>query len=122
MRTASVFAAMLVSALAAESALCDDMTLREVSEEAMRTASARLYSDILFRACINGRRYSRSQIERGFKRHASEMKLQLEDQGHRIAPDGATTPSLNSPSRVIVAKPEPSERRFGCFRRYWLDD
>ena len=48
-----------------------------ISENEVRGASARLYSDILMRACRNGWRYPRSQIENGFKRHFEETKLQL---------------------------------------------
>ena len=53
----------------------------------MRTTSAELYSGILIRACRNGWRYPRSQIESGFNRHLGELKLQLVDQGYTIVPD-----------------------------------
>jgi len=123
-RKSYVFAAMLVSILASGPAWCDGTKFREnvISEQAVMTASARLYSDMLIRACINGHRYSRSRIERGFKRHASEMKLQLSEQGVSIASEAAATPPLNLPMTAPVAQPEPSERRFGCYRRYWLED
>ena len=123
MRTLRLLGVLLVSVLAGESAFCDEVALPEkvISEQAMRSAAARLYSDILFRACINGHRYSRSQIEKGFKRHAGEMKLHLETQGFRIV-SGTTTPSSNSLGMAVVAKSKPAERRFGCLRPYWLDD
>jgi hypothetical protein len=84
-------------------------------------ASARLYADKLTRACINGHRYSRSAIERGFKRHVGEMMLVLAASGYRIVPRPANKLSRHSPGIAIAAEPEFSDRRFGCFRRYWLD-
>ena len=124
MRKTSVVVATLGLCFAVGSALCDD-TPREkvVSEEAIRTASARLYSDILFRACLNGKRYTPDQIQKGFNRHASELKLQLAAQGYRIAPEGtAATQSLKSSRMVIATNPGPPAPKFGCLRPYWLDD
>lgn len=88
-----------------------------ISEDAVRTASAKLYSDILGRACRNGWRYPRSQIENGLKRHLEELKLQLVDRGYTIVPN----PTVNEPAlqasrmtkRLLVAS-----RQFGCFRLY----
>jgi hypothetical protein len=124
-RKSFVLATMLVSALSAGHSLCDNANAREklISEEAVRIASARLYSDILIRACLNGMRYPRSQIESGFKRHLSEMKLQFADQGYVILPDSVAPTSSQNPSGLdVAAKLAPGVRKFGCFRRYWLDD
>ena len=70
-----------------------------ISEDDVRTSSAELYSDILVRACRNGWRYRRSQIENGFKRHFEELKLQLVAQGHTIEPDMTATTRTGVSSR-----------------------
>jgi hypothetical protein len=50
----------------------------------------------------------RSQIESGFKRHLSEMKLQFADQGYVILPDSVTPTSSQNPSGMdVVAKLAP---------------
>lgn len=93
-----------------------------ISENAVRTASARLYSDILSRACRNGWRYPRPQIENGFKRHFEELKLQLIDQGYTVVPDIiANDPPVQ---RMIhgAKRQFVGSRQFGCSRPYWLDE
>ena len=95
-----------------------------ISEDAVRTASAELYSDILARACRNGWRYPRSQIKKGFKRHLEELKLQLVVQGYAIVPDATVNNSRRS--RIQTAframRQAVASRPFGCARPYWLDD
>ncbi|MER8388774.1 hypothetical protein NKG60_04990 [Mesorhizobium sp. M1428] len=95
-----------------------------ISEDAMRAVSAELYSDILIRACRNGWRYPRSQIESGFKRHLRELKLQLIDQGYTIVP---SVKANNSPRNLfamafVARRQSVPSRQFGCFRQYWLDE
>jgi hypothetical protein len=94
-----------------------------ISEDAVRTASTRIYSDILRRACTNGWRYPRSQIENGFKRHFGELKLQFLDQGYTVVPDVVAS---NSPGGIsgtaFVANRRLTLPQFGCSRPYWLDD
>jgi DNA-binding transcriptional LysR family regulator len=126
MTKSSILAAMLALLVSAGPCLSEG-TQREgklISEDAVRTTSAELYSDILIRACRNGWRYPRSQIESGFKRHLGELKLQLVAQGYTIVPDVTTT---NSHRRLIetafAAKRQPvASRQFGCTRQYWLDE
>ncbi|MER9236949.1 hypothetical protein NKI56_34010 [Mesorhizobium sp. M0622] len=95
-----------------------------ISEDATRAVSAELYSDILIRACRNGWRYPRSQIENGFKRHLRELKLQLVDQGYMIVPGAKANNSPRSLSATgFVAKRQSvASRQFGCSRQYWLDE
>jgi hypothetical protein len=122
----SVLAAMVVLPLSAGPGLAEGHQNdgKPISEDAVRTASARLYSDILARACRNGWRYPRSQIENGFRRHLEEMKLQLVGQGYTIVPDATANDSLRSLfETAFVAKRQPvASRQFGCSRPYWLDD
>ncbi|MEK1851857.1 MAG: hypothetical protein AAAC48_08225 [Phyllobacterium sp.] len=55
-----------------------------ISEEMVRIISAKAYSKLLLQAYEKGWRYPRSQIEKGFKRHFEELKLQLVAQGYAI--------------------------------------
>src|SRR4051812_6156653 len=93
---------------------------RAVPQKGWRTASARLYSDILSRACRNGWRYPRTQIENGFRRHFEELKLQLIDQGYIVVP----TTTTNNPhvQRTILANKRQlaRSRQLGCSSQYWL--
>jgi hypothetical protein len=119
----ALFVALLISALPFGSAQGNQTKHSElvITDEAVRTASARLYADKLTRACINGHRYSRTAIEHGFKRHLGEMMLMLAGSGYRIVPEPANGLSRHSPGKAVAAEPKLSSRRFGCFRRYWLD-
>ena len=126
MTKSSILAAMLALLLSAGPCLAEG-TQRDgkpISEDAVRTASAELYSDILIRACRNGWRYPRSQIENGFKRHLGELKLQLVAQGYTIVPDVTANNSHRSLiETAFAAKRQPvASRRFGCSRQYWLDE
>jgi hypothetical protein len=60
-----------------------------ISEELVRVISARAYSKLLLQAYEKGWRYPRSQIEKGFKRHFEELKLQLIAQGYTIVSEDA---------------------------------
>ena len=91
-----------------------------ISEEAVRTASAALYSDILAQACRKGWTYPRSQIESGFRRHLRESKLQLVSQGYTVVPD-MTANSPNVP-RIGDRRQLVGLRQVGCSRPYWLDE
>jgi hypothetical protein len=118
-------AATLMLALLAGPCLAEDTQHRErlISEYAVRIASARLYSGILSRACTNGWRYPRSQIEKGFRRHFEELHLLLVDQGYTIMP----VVTVNKPRLVLSEMAFDAYRRlgmprqFGCFLPYWLD-
>ena len=122
-RKTTLFVALVISALPIGSAKCDQTNHSElvITDEEVRTASARLYTEKLTLACLNGHRYSRSAIERGFKRHLGEMMLVLAGSGYRIVPEPANNPWRHSPGTAVAAEPKLSGRRFGCFRRYWLD-
>ena len=93
-----------------------------ISEAAVKAASAELYSDILVRACRNGWRYPRSQIENGFKHHLAELKLQLIDQGYTIFPD-MTANDPHVQETILGTKRQLIEsRRFSCSHPYWRDE
>jgi hypothetical protein len=82
-----------------------------ISENDVRAASERLYSDILSRACRHGWRYSRTSIEHGFERHFGEMKAELIASGYIILPRSSPT----SPAAV-------TRHPAGCSGPYWLRD
>ena len=94
---------------------------RPISEIAVRVTSARLYSDILIRACMKGWRYPRRQIENGFKRHFEETKLQLISQGYRITSD-ATADKASGPFSEVLFVAHVPDRSSQCSRPYWLDE
>ncbi|MGX5848918.1 hypothetical protein ACWGTO_17750 [Mesorhizobium sp. PL10] len=62
-------------------------TNKQISEDALRTISAQMYSGILSQECMHGRRYPQSRIENGFKRHFEEMRLRLIADGYTIVPN-----------------------------------
>jgi len=126
MTKASILAVMLALVLSASPSLAEGPGNegKLISEDTVRTVSVELFSDILARACRNGWRYPRSQIEKGFKRHLEELKLQLVVQGYTIVP---YVTANNSNRRLIetafVAKRRPAgSRQYGCSRPNWLDD
>ena len=125
MTKSSILAAMLALLVSAGPCLSEG-TRREgqlISEDAVRTTSAELYSDILIQACRNGWRYPRSQIESGFKRHLGELKLQLIDQGYAIVPGLKANDAPKSLFEMASARRHSAaSRQFGCSRQYWLDD
>ena len=102
----------------------DGLPYRPISEEAVRTASAQLYSNILKIACVHGRRYPRSQIESGFKRHFAETKLTFVQEGYIIVPNTTKNNSFWSLSEMEFDAKRRLDLRpqFGCFGAYWLDD
>ena len=95
---------------------------RAIPENVVRTASARLYADILSRACRKGWRYPRTQIENGFRRHFEELQLQLIDQGYTVVP--STTTNNPHVQRTILASKRQlaRSRQLGCSSQYWLDE
>jgi hypothetical protein len=93
-----------------------------ISENVVRAASAGLYSDILIRACRNGWRYPRPQIENGFKRHFEELKLQLIDQGYTVVSELTTNDPLVQGRTFGTKRQLVGSRRLGCSRPYWLDE
>ncbi len=117
MKTIAICAALLVVAFMVQPVVAADTPPREISEEAIGKISARLYGGLLSRACVNGKRYPRNQIEKGFRRHAGELKLQLAAQGYRIVP--ART---SSPHTGVAFPADPALPKFGCFRTYWLEE
>ena len=121
---AVVLAAMLVSFLSAgRSWSSDKLPYRRISEEAVRTASARLYAEILRQECLHGRRYPLSQIESGFKRHFEEMRLVYIDEGYTIVPNVAENNALWTLSQMEfdARRRNGIVRQFGCSRPYWLE-
>lgn len=119
-----VLAAILVLSVSAGPCLSEGTQTngKLISEEAVKAASAELYSNILVRACRNGWRYPRSQIENGFKRHLAELKLQLIDQGYTVVPDMTATDrhvqgTISATKRQLVGS-----RRSSCSHPYWRDE
>jgi hypothetical protein len=122
---AVLMAAMLVSFLSAgRSWSSDKLPYRLISEEAVRTASARLYADILRQECLHGRRYPLSQIKSGFKRHFEEMRLTYIDEGYTIVPNVTENNGLWTLSHMEfdARRRNGIARQFGCSRPYWLED
>jgi len=122
---AILLAAMLVSfPWAGRSWSGDKLPYRLISEEAVRTASARLYADILRQECLHGRRYPLSQIKSGFKRHFEEMRLMYINEGYTIVPNVTRNNALWRLSEMgfDARRRDGISRQFGCFRPYWLDD
>jgi hypothetical protein len=126
MTRSPILAAMLALPLSAGPCLSEGTQPdgKLISENAVRTASTELYSDILAEACRNGWRYPRSQIEKGFRRHFDELKLQLVVEGYTIVPDVTANNSRRSRiETAFVARRQPAAlRQFGCSRPYWLSD
>jgi hypothetical protein len=86
-----------------------------MSEAAIIQLSAEQYSAILIRVCRNGWRYPRTQIEQGFKRHLSELRVQLIEDGYLIVPDEKSTSGLTL--RVLQNN---KARGYGCGAPYWI--
>lgn len=120
---ASPLAAMLVAS-AGECWPEDKLPHKSISEEALRMISAQIYSDILRRACLQGRRYPSSQIESGFKRQFQETKAMLVQEGYSILPNVTENNSSWSLSEMEF----DAKRRlglppqFGCLSAYWLNE
>lgn len=115
--TPSMFAAMLASALTAWPSLSEGTQPggKLIFEYAVKTISARQYSEILSRACRNGWRYPRSQIESGFRRHFEELKVQLVARGYTIMAGPPEAP-------IGTKRGLPAARHLGCSGAYWLKD
>ena len=118
-------AGMLAATLIASAGRCwSEDSYKPISEEALRTASAQMYSSILAQQCLQGRRYPQSRIANGFKRHFEEMRLQMVAGGYSIVPDlKESNPVLALSQMAFDAKRRLGLRRqFGCLAAYWLDN
>lgn len=93
-----------------------------ILQEDVRILSARLYSAILIRACQNGWRYPLKHVRNGFKRHFEEFKLQLSNDGYTIVSTGAGRGKSTRQAALTTVDITPTSARFGCARRYWLED
>ncbi|WP_426235539.1 hypothetical protein [Pararhizobium sp. DWP1-1-3] len=93
-----------------------------ISEDDARIISGRLYSAILVKACRNGWRYPLSRVKSGFKRHFTEFKLQLVNNGYIVVPGGAVRDGHREYQASTAIADDRVARRFGCDRQYWLDD
>jgi hypothetical protein len=71
---------------------------KPITEEAIRLASNRLYTDILVRASLNGWRFAPDKIKNGYERHFQELRLQFIDQGYTIVPGTPSLASTRQPS------------------------
>ncbi|WP_192179003.1 hypothetical protein [Mesorhizobium amorphae] len=96
---------------------------KQISEDALRLTSARMYSGILRQECLHGRRYAQSRIENGFKRHFEEMRLQLIADGYTIVPSVTenNAPWILSEMAFDANRRLGIPRQFGCLDAYWLD-
>lgn len=102
----------------------EGLPYKPISEETVRVVSTQMYSEILRRACLKGRRYPRSQIESGFKRQFQETRERLLEQGYTIVPnltDDNSSWSLSEMEFDAKRRLDLSHQ-FGCFQAYWLDD
>ena len=118
-------AGMVAAMLVASAGRCwSEDSHKPISEEALRTVSAEMYSDILAQECLHGRRYSQSRIENGFKRHFEEMRLRLIADGYTIVPDVTESNSQWTRSEMAfdAKRRLGMPRQFGCLDAYWLDD
>lgn len=93
-----------------------------ISEGEARIISARLYSAVLIRACKNGWRYPLSRVKSGFKRHFEEFKLQLANSGYVVVPNRSGDGARKQPRISTVVVNDHIAPRFGCARKYWLDE
>ena len=120
----SVLTAILVLSVSAGPCLSEGTQTngKLISEEAVKAASAELYSDILVRACRNGWRYPRSYIEIGFSRHLAELKLQLVDQGYTVVPDMTANDPQVQGTISGAKRRRVGSRQFSCSHPYWRDE
>ena len=82
-----------------------------ISESAVRFASRDAYSRLLLQSYKRGRLFEPQQIEKGFRRHFEELKLQLENRGYAVLPDDEIKTILPAtPHRTPEVKP-PTDHR-----------
>jgi hypothetical protein len=95
----------LVFALFTGVSLSEEATPKRkvVSEETVRAASVRAYSDLLCLAYSNGWRYAPDRVENGFKRHLEELRAKVASQGYVIEPCAAD--AFRRPVRECLAEP-----------------
>jgi hypothetical protein len=85
MRLRIIALALLAAAVALPAHAGDKATARKlISEAAARMVSELTYTELLRQAMSKGWRYTPEQIERGYRRHFEEFKVQLIDQGYTI--------------------------------------
>jgi len=100
----------------------DGQPYKPISEETVRVISAQMYSYILRRACLQGRRYLSGRIESGFKRQFQETRALLMQEGYTILPNVTENDRAWSLSEIEF----DAKRRlglpaqFGCSGGYWL--
>lgn len=115
--------ATVASGLSGGLCLSQDLPLPDklISEDMVRTNSARLYSDILRTACLSGHQYSADSVRHGFERHYQEYRLGLLSDGYTII---LTSPDFPSISQVAfdAKRRQFLPPQFGCHRAYWLDN
>jgi hypothetical protein len=118
------FGAVAVAALLAFSAkfAFSGDARKQISEQEIIMTSARLYSQILVLACLNGLRYSSAAIGGGFLRHAGELRQQLADQGYSIVPGNSSTIHSSAPTRRRAMVSDWNLRNSACARPYWVDE
>ncbi len=117
-------AGLLAAMLVASAGPCwSNDASKQISEDALRLTSARMYSGILRQECLHGRRYAQSRIENGFKRHFEEMRLQLIADGYTIVPSVTenNAPWILSEMAFDANRRLGIPRQFGCLDAYWLD-
>jgi hypothetical protein len=85
MLTSPFSVAVVMLTLSAAPSSSGDAVSR-ISEDAVKSASADAYTNLLLKAYRKGWRYTPRAIENGFRRHFEELKLQLIDQGYTITP------------------------------------
>ena len=116
-------AGLLAAMLVASAGRCwagDKPPHKPISEHAVRTASARLYSHLLALECMHPRRYPRSRIENGFERHFEETRRTFVAEGYTIVPDA--TDALPSQMAFDARRRLGIPPQSGCHRAYWLYD
>jgi len=122
-----LLAAIPVLGLSAGPCSSKEATYKPIFEDAVRTVSARMYSDILRNACLDGRLYPASYIKNGFKRHYEELRLSVLGHGYTIIYTAIIQTNLPHIIAPLSQVAFDAERRlalpaqFGCFRAYWLD-
>ncbi len=88
--TACAFLAMLAVAISGPAYARDKIEPRKpISEAEIQIVSDVAYTGLLRQALSKGWRFSPEQIEKGYRRHFEELKLQLINQGYTILPGEA---------------------------------
>ncbi len=67
-----------------ENAAATDCGRLVISESAVQMASMGAYYRILLQSYERGRRFAPQQVQKGFRRHFEELKLQWENRGYAV--------------------------------------